>query len=112
MEPIENPKEIKNVQALDDLKLKITFEDGDRIVDMITFNLLGIFKKITKNKQLFNTVHLDDGVVTWDGDLMLENNDLYYHGILANKNKLLNYKKFYKSLFNNTPLNEKNICYH
>jgi len=81
MSPVENPKEIISVDALDNFKLKIRFEDGERIVDMKTFNLRGVFKNINKDKKLFETVHLEDGIVTWDGDLMLENNDHYDHGV-------------------------------
>jgi len=62
--PNENPRPIKAVEALDDFKLKISFTDGDRIVDMKTFNLLGVFKNLVKDKKLFNTVHLEDGIVT------------------------------------------------
>lgn len=78
------PKEIKSVQPLDNFKLQIEFEDGIRIVDLKTFDLRGVFKKLTEDENLFKTVYLDDefGTVTWQGGLMLENDDLYKHGVV------------------------------
>ena len=58
MDSNENPRRIKAVEALPDFNLKISFDNGDRLVDMKTFNLLGIFRKLVKDEALFNTVHL------------------------------------------------------
>lgn len=89
------PKKIKSVKALSDFRLLIKFDDGDRVVDMKTFNLQGIFKNLIKDKSLFDTVHLDKdhGVVTWQGGLMLENDDLYEHGNLASTIRVATLKK-------------------
>ena len=94
----ENPKNILAVEALNNFKLKVNFEDGDKIVDMKTFKLLGAFKKIIENEKFFGTVHLDEGIVTWEGGLMLENNDLYYHGIQSKKQNVASLKKVLQKL--------------
>ena len=98
MDSNENPRRIKAVEALPDFNLKISFDNGDRLVDMKTFNLLGIFRKLVKDEALFNTVHLQDGLVTWDGGLMLENNDLYYHGVSIERKETAKLKKVLQKL--------------
>ena len=92
---MDAPKKIKSVKALSDFRLLIKFDDGDRVVDMKTFELRGIFKNLIKDKALFDTVHIDKdhGVVTWQGGLMLENDDLYEHGDLASNIQVATLKK-------------------
>jgi hypothetical protein len=97
----ENPKPIRTVEPLNDFKLKISFYDGDRIVDLKTFNLLGVFKNLIKDKRLFDTVHLDEGIITWEGGLMLENNDLYYHGYPAERKETAKLKKVLQKIIEN-----------
>jgi hypothetical protein len=47
---------VKAVRPLGDFNLWIKFEDGkEKIVDLKTFKLLGIFKDLIKDKNLFNT---------------------------------------------------------
>ena len=92
------PKRILSVKPLDDFHLRIEFEDGVRIVDMKTFKLMGVFKKLLDSKNLFDTVYLDEefGTVTWQGGLMLENDDLYKHGKPLKQN--INVAKLMKAL--------------
>jgi len=79
---MNTPRKILSVKPLDNFRLLIEFEDGPRFIDMKTFNLLGVFKKLIKDRELFDTVYLEEdfGTVTWQGGLMLENDDLYEHG--------------------------------
>jgi ABC-type cobalamin/Fe3+-siderophores transport system ATPase subunit len=76
------PKKIKSVKPLANFKLLIEFDDGNRLVDMKTFDLVGNSKDILKDEKVFNSVYLDldHGVVTFDNGIMLENNELYVHG--------------------------------
>jgi hypothetical protein len=80
---MDTPIKIVSVKPLEDFKLQIEFQDGVRIVDLKTFELKGIFKALVKDENLFKTAHLDSdfGTVTWHGGLMLENDDLYEHGV-------------------------------
>lgn len=84
---MNTPKKILSVKPLDDFKLQIEFQDGVRIVDLKTFDLKGIFKEIVRDANLFKTAHIDSefGTVTWRGGLMLENDDLYEHGVSLKK---------------------------
>jgi len=92
---MDAPKKIKSVKALSEFRLLVKFDDGDRLVDMKTFKLQGIFKDLVKDENLFNTVHVDKdhGVVAWQGGLMLENDDIYEHGTLVNSIQVAVLKK-------------------
>jgi hypothetical protein len=72
---------VKAVRPLDDFNLWIKFEDGkEKIVDLKTFKLLGIFKDLIKDKNLFNIVYVDDGDVSWEGGRTLDSDELFEHG--------------------------------
>ena len=57
--------EVKDVKAIDDYKLILTFENNEiRLFDMKPYLDLGIFKNL-KDKSLFNTVKVSFDTIEW-----------------------------------------------
>lgn len=70
---------IKYLEILPDLILKIKFEGmADRYVDLNSFPLLGIAKKLKEPKFLAE-FKIVDGVPEWDGQCLLGPEDLLAH---------------------------------
>lgn len=73
---------ITNVQPLDDYKLLITFDNGEKkIKDMKPYLEKGVFQKL-KDKEFFNSVQVAYGAISWGeeidlcADSIYENSDL------------------------------------
>ncbi len=67
------PWNVTAVQPLADFRLDVKFADGTQgIVDMAQFlnRECGVFKPL-REAALFNQVHVDNGAVTWPGELDL-----------------------------------------
>lgn len=67
------PWNVTTVRPLDDFRLDVKFADGAQgIVDMARFlaRECGVFKGL-RELSLFNQVYVDDGAVTWPGNLDL-----------------------------------------
>lgn len=67
------PWNVTAVRPLADFRLEVEFADGAQgIVDMARFlaRECGVFKPL-RELSLFNQVYVDDGAVTWPGDLDL-----------------------------------------
>jgi len=78
-----NTRKILSVKPLDNFRLLIECEKEMRVVDMKTYPLLSFFRDLIRDKKVFNTVRLDKekGIITWDNEMMLENDELYEHGV-------------------------------
>lgn len=74
------PWRVQAVTALPDFKLHVIFQDGtEGIVDMSAFVLsetAGVFRAL-RDVDRFNAVYLDQGAVTWPGDLDLSPEAMY-----------------------------------
>lgn len=67
------PWSVTAVQPLADFRLEVKFADGTQgIVDMVHFltRECGVFKPL-REVALFNQAHVDNGAVTWPGELDL-----------------------------------------
>lgn len=77
---------IKEVKALDDYQILVTFDNGEkRIKDMKPYLDKGVFKKL-KNKNVFESVKVSFGTVSWEGNIDLCADSIYesssvYEGI-------------------------------
>lgn len=70
-------KRIKNVKPLENYKLLVEFENGEkRIKDMMPYLEKGVFTKL-KNKDFFNSVKLAYGTVCWGEDIDLCADSIY-----------------------------------
>ena len=70
-------REVIKVEVLDDYKLKLTFDNNvEKIKDMNPYLDKGVFKAL-KDKEIFNTVKISFGTITWNGDIDLCADDLY-----------------------------------
>lgn len=68
---------IKEVKPLQDYKLLVEFENGEkRIKDMKPYLEKGVFKKL-KDKEFFNTVKISYGTVSWGEDIDLCADSIY-----------------------------------
>lgn len=75
---------IKNVQALDDYKLLVTFDNGEKkIKDMKPYLDKGVFKKL-KDEKIFKSVKLAYGTVTWGDNIDLCADSIYETSYIYN----------------------------
>lgn len=77
-EPIETIK-ITSVKALDDRIMLVTFNSGEeRVFDSTVLN--GIVYEPLNNKEIFDSVTIDHGVLTWlDGQIDCAPEYVYSH---------------------------------
>lgn len=62
-------RKIIKVKPLDDYKLELTFDNNIiKIKDMKPHLKEGVFKTL-KNKEIFNSVRLSFGTISWCGDI-------------------------------------------
>ncbi len=79
---------IKKVQAIEDYKLIITFENQEeRILDMVPYLAIGKFTEL-KEKSLFNSVKVHFDSIEWANHMDLDPEFIYQ--------KSKKYKKFLK----------------
>ena len=72
---------VKDVRALNDHTLIITFESGERKrFDMKPYLDLGVFKKL-REPSVFNSAHVSFNTVAWDGDIDFDPEALYEGGL-------------------------------
>ena len=68
---------IKKVVPLEDYKLLVEFENGEkRIKDMKPYLNKGVFSKL-KNKDFFNTVKIVYGTICWENEIDLCADSIY-----------------------------------
>ena len=68
---------VKSVEALDNYKLALAFENGEqRIFDLKPYLKLGVFKRL-ENPALFKTARVVSGSVEWSGEIDLSYDTLY-----------------------------------
>lgn len=68
---------IKDLQALEDYKILVTFDNGEkRIKDMKPYLEKGVFKKI-KDEKIFKSVKLAYGTVSWGDNIDLCADSIY-----------------------------------
>ncbi len=68
---------VKNVKAIDDYKLLLTFEnDEDRIFDVSPYLNIGKFSELT-NKSLFKSVRVNFDTIEWGNKVDLDPEFLY-----------------------------------
>lgn len=68
---------IKEVQALEDYQIVVTFDNGEkRIKDMKPYLEKGVFKKL-KDKNYFKSVKIAYGTVTWGDEIDLCADSIY-----------------------------------
>lgn len=68
---------VKDVKAIDDYKLILTFENNEiRLFDMKPYLDLGIFKNL-KDKSLFNTVKVSFDTIEWSNGADIDPETLY-----------------------------------
>ncbi|RPH34535.1 MAG: DUF2442 domain-containing protein [Bacteroidales bacterium] len=68
---------VKAVEPINNFKLLLTFENGERRqFDMNPFLNKGIFKELSE-VELFNTVHLSFDTIEWDNEADIDPETLY-----------------------------------
>src|ERR1039458_9920801 len=68
---------VKEVKAIEDYKLILTFSNGEkRLFDMTPHLTKGIFKEL-RNVVLFNTAHISFDTVEWDNEADFDPEVLY-----------------------------------
>ena len=68
---------VKSVQPLDDYRLALEFENGDRrVFDLKPYLEKGVFTRL-KNPALFKTARVVAGSVEWSGEIDLSYDTLY-----------------------------------
>lgn len=68
---------IKEVKTLEDYKLLVTYDNGEkRVKDMKPYLEKGIFSKL-KDKEFFNNVKLAYGTISWGEDIDLCADSIY-----------------------------------
>lgn len=61
--------EVKDVKPLEEYKLLVTFNTGEKkIKDIKPLFTKGVFKAL-QNKTFFNSVRVDSGAITWGYDI-------------------------------------------
>ncbi len=72
---------VKNVKAIDDYKLLVTFEnDEDRIFDMAPYLNIGKFAEL-KDKSLFKNVKVNFDSIEWGNRMDLDPEFLYQKSV-------------------------------
>lgn len=81
---------IINVKVVGELSLLVTFSSGEeRIFDMAYLMKYPVYKKL-ENFEIFNTVHIENGVLVWNkGEIDISPEEVYkesyeYEKILVN----------------------------
>lgn len=70
-------REIIKVEALEDYKLMLTFDNGEvKIKDMKPYLDKGVFKKL-KDINIFNNVKIRFGTISWENDIDMCADSLY-----------------------------------
>ena len=68
---------VKSAEALDNYKLALTFENGERrIFDLRPYLKLGVFARL-ENPALFKTARVVSGSLEWSGEIDLSYDTLY-----------------------------------
>ena len=68
---------VKDVKAIDNYKLILTFENNEkRLFDMIPYLELGIFKRL-KDENLFKTVKVSFDTIEWSNGADIDPETLY-----------------------------------
>lgn len=76
---------IKNVEPLEDYKILVIFDNGEkRIKDMKPYLEKGVFKKL-KDKKFFESVKLAYGTITWGNDIDLCADSIYESSYIYNE---------------------------
>ncbi len=76
---------IKKVQALKDYRILIIFDNGEkRIKDMKPYLEKGVFKKL-KDEEIFKSVKLEYGTVSWGDNIDLCADSIYETSSLYNE---------------------------
>jgi hypothetical protein len=77
-----NPAEITSVRVLHDHWLRLWFTDG-AIIDVDMWPIISwgeVFESIRADRSVFEQVHVDNGTVTWPGEVDLCPDVLYGNG--------------------------------
>jgi len=72
----------KEVKPLDDYKILLTFDTGEKKIYNMAPRLKDIFFSPLKDKSLFETVKVNGITVEWDNDIDLCPDDLYYNSFI------------------------------
>ena len=92
----ENMK-VTNVDALDDYKLQVTFDDGvSGIIDLKDFIKSGIFS-VLEEKQFFDKVYTNGHTIAWNDDLEIDSLAVYAEILNKEPNDILNANFSYAS---------------
>lgn len=76
---------IKEVKPLDDYKILLVFDNGEkRIKDMKPYLEKGVFKKL-KDEKIFKSVKVAFGTVTWGNDIDLCADSIYESSYIYNE---------------------------
>lgn len=72
---------VKNVEALSDYKLKLTFSNGvQKLFDVNPYLNLGVFKELS-NYNLFKQVHVSFDTIQWPNHADFDPEFLYEKGV-------------------------------
>ena len=72
----------KEVKALDDYKILLTFDTGEKKIYNMEPRLKDIFFSPLKDKTLFKTVKVNGITVEWDNEIDMCPDDLYYNSFI------------------------------
>lgn len=74
------PWRVATVRPLSDYRLEVVFLDGTNgevdVSKLVTTETAGVFAAL-RNKELFNQVYNENGVVTWPGEIDLAPDAMY-----------------------------------
>lgn len=80
---------INDVKPLEDYKILVTFDNGEkRIKDMKPYLEKGVFKKL-KDEQIFKSVKIMYGTISWGNDIDLCADSIYESSDIYEENKWL-----------------------
>lgn len=72
---------VKEVKALDNYKLLVTFHNGEvKIFDMKPYLEKGIFKDL-KNISMFKSARVSYDTIEWENEADIDPETLYYDGV-------------------------------
>jgi len=75
---------VKDVKALDDYKLIITFQNGEvKLFDMTPYLQKGIFKEL-QNISMFKSARVSFDTVEWENEADIDPETLYEDGVPYN----------------------------
>lgn len=70
---------VRTVRPLDGFEVHVTFTDGtERVIDLDKHIWGPVFETIRSDPALFRAMHVEDGAITWPGDVDLDPDTLYY----------------------------------